>query len=100
MGWSANHAKGLIHYSPHHTYRGYTLVTTAGGDQTVLIDMEGRICHRWDVPEGIGYSYLLDNGNLLLRTGGPKNLPSGIHPLQARSAAAVQEVDWYGNLVG
>ena len=99
MGWSAYHAKGLIHYSPHHTYRGYTLVTNLGGNQSVLIDMEGRICHRWTLPQGIQYAYLLDNGNLLLRTHGPKNLPPGTHPLQARSSVAVQEVDWEGNVV-
>ena len=42
MGWSTNHAKGLIHYSPHNSYRGYTLVTNLGGGQSVLIDMEGK----------------------------------------------------------
>ena len=99
MGWSANHAKGLIHYSPHHSYRGYTLVTPSGGSQSLLIDMEGRICHRWNLPQGVGYSYMLDNGNLLLRNGGPKNLPPDAHPLQARSSQVVQEVDWEGNVV-
>ena len=99
MGWSANHAKGLIHYAPNHSYRGYTLVTNLGGDQSILIDMEGRICQRWTLPQGIGYACLLENGNLLLRTGGPKDLPPGSHPLQARSSESVLEIDWDGNVV-
>jgi hypothetical protein len=71
MGWSTHHPTGLIHYSPSNSYRGYTLFTNLGGHQTNLIDMDGRVCHTWQSDEGIHYSYLLPNGNLLLRTGAP-----------------------------
>ena len=69
MGWSNNHPNGLIHYNPQQAYRGYTLVTNLNSHESRLIDMEGRICHRWHCDQGIAYSYLLPNGNLLLRTG-------------------------------
>ena len=72
MGWSTHHPVGLIHYSPQHCYRGYTLfATNRGGYHANLIDMEGRVCHRWHSTEGIAYCYLLPNGNLLLRTSPP-----------------------------
>ncbi|MCH8744798.1 MAG: hypothetical protein IIB31_04010, partial [Chloroflexi bacterium] len=66
MGWSTHHPVGLIHYSPQHCYRGYTLfATNRGGYHANLIDMEGRVCHRWHSTEGIAYCYLLPTGNFL-----------------------------------
>ena len=66
MGWSRHHQVGLIHYEPSAAYRGYTLVATNGGYHANLIDMEGRVCHRWDCKEGVHYCYLLPNGNLFV----------------------------------
>ena len=66
MGWSEHHPVGLIHNSPSLAYRGYTLFTTNGGNHANLVDMEGQICHRWEYHEGISYSQLLLNGNLLI----------------------------------
>ena len=60
MGWSSHHPVGLIYYAPQHCYRGYTLTAnTRGGKDAGLLDMEGRICHRWHTEEGIGYAQLL-----------------------------------------
>ena len=72
MGWSTHHPVGLVYYAPQHCYRGYTLfATNRGGFHANLIDMQGRVCHRWYSEEGITYPYLLPNGNLLLRTPAP-----------------------------
>ncbi len=107
MGWSTHHPAGLIHYSTHNSYRGYTLFSNLGGQQTHLIDMEGRVCHTWQSDEGINYSYLLPNGNLLLRTGPPSQEVSfldrpeiKILPRGGRTASgAILELDWDGNVV-
>ena len=98
MGWSTHHPVGLIHYSPQHCYRGYTLfATNRGGYHANLIDMEGRVCHRWHSTEGIAYCYLLPTGNLLLRTsprrdGGPVAPGDGTY-------GSLLELDWDSNLV-
>ena len=98
MGWSTHHPVGLIHYSPQHSYRGYTLFATHRGSYHAnLIDMEGRVCHRWHSTEGIGYCYLLPNGNLLLRASPP---PDG-GPVASGDGAyeALLELDWESNVV-
>ena len=107
MGWSNNHPNGLIHYNPQQTYRGYTLVTNLNGHESRLVDMEGRICHTWRSDQGIGYSYLLPNGNLLLRTGPAVEETSFLArpemellPRGGRTVAgAILELDWDGNVV-
>lgn len=107
MGWSNNHPNGLIHYNPQQAYRGYTLVTNLNSHETRLIDMEGRICHRWHSDQGIAYSYLLPNGNLLLRTGPAGQEVSFLQhpatemlPRGGRTVSgAILELDWDGNVV-
>ena len=107
MGWSANHPNGLIYYAPQQTYRGYTLVTNVSGHDARLIDMEGRVCHAWHSNEGIGYAYLLTNGNLLLRTGPAVEEASFLSrpewellPRGGRTVAgAILELDWDSNVV-
>ena len=92
-----NDRAGLIQSSPGRLNPGYTLVTTAWGDHATLIDMEGRACHRWRSDEGINYAYMLDNGNLLCRSG-----PAGDIPLLSGlggNSAAIFELDWDGNQV-
>ena len=97
MGWSIHQPVGLIHYSPSLSYRGFTLFSTNRGNHTTLIDMEGRICHQWHHDEGIGYSYLLPNGNLLCRTG-PETETDIVKDLGGSSSALV-ELDWESNVV-
>ena len=107
MGWSTNHPNGLIHYAPQHAFRGYTLVTNVSGQDSRLIDMEGRVCHTWHSNEGIGYAYLLPNGNLLLRTGPAAEEVSFLSrperellPIGGRTVAgAILELDWDSNVV-
>ena len=98
MGWSIHHPVGLIHHTPAACHRGYTLFsTTRGGQDAYLIDMEGNVVHRWHSPEGIHYSYLLDNGNLLCRTLPPKDV--GGYETVGGSSASIIELDWDSNLV-
>ncbi len=98
MGWSIHHPVGLIHHTPSACQRGYTLFsTTRGGKDAYLIDMEGNVVHRWHSSEGIHYSYLLDNGNLLCRTLPPEDA-GGIETVGGSSASII-ELDWDSNLV-
>lgn len=97
MGWSTHHPVGLIYYAPQHCYRGYTLTTNNRGFHANLIDMEGRICHRWHSSEGIGYAYLLPNGHLLLRTNPPED--AGGAEKIGGSSGALLELDWESNVV-
>ena len=98
MGWSSHHPVGLIHYSPQQCYRGYNLPTNArGSNDAFLMDMEGRICHRWHSEEGIGYAHLLPYGNLLIRTAPPSD--AGGAENIGGSSAAILELDWDSNVV-
>ena len=97
MGWSLHHPNGLIYYASQNCYRGYTVFSNLRGHDANLIDMEGRICHRWHSDQGINYAYLLDNGNLLLLTGAPGD-PAGTGGLGG-SGAALLELDWENNVV-
>lgn len=47
MGWSVRRATGLTHHDPARSFKGYTLLAPLGGDSTYLLDMDGRIVHRW-----------------------------------------------------
>ncbi len=97
MGWSIHHPIGLIYYAPQHCYLGYTLVTTTGGNHATLIDMEGRVCHRWYSEKGIPHAFLLPNGNLLCRM----KPPADVEGMQGfgGSSAGLFELDWDGNVL-
>ena len=97
MGWSRHHPTGVIYYAPQHWYRGYTLTSNVGGKHAHLLDMEGRVCHRWQLAEGIEYAYLLDYGNLLVRTHPPED--GGGAERIGGASAAVLELDWDSNVV-
>lgn len=97
MGWSLHHPHGLIYQAPQYCHRGYTLFANLRGYDANLIDMDGRICHRWHWPGGINYANLLPNGNLLFYTLPPADAGpmSGI----GGHAGGLVELDWDGNLV-
>lgn len=113
MGWSPYRATGLTYHRPAQSFKGYTLVTPTGGDSVFLLDMAGRVVHRWRFTDSRpGYAKLLPNGNLLLRGADPSLGP----PPQARfdqppppfaqhirrlgaTASHVREVDWDGATV-
>ncbi len=66
MGWSPFRPTGLTHHEPGLSFKGYTLLAPIGGDSALLLDMDGRIVHRWRTP---GFSVfcpkLLPDGRLL-----------------------------------
>ncbi|HJO82516.1 MAG: hypothetical protein QGG34_10225 [SAR202 cluster bacterium] len=97
MGWSKHHKFGLIHKTPAATYRGYTILTVSVGDQAMLVDMDGRVCHRWQYDGGISYARVLPGGNLLLRAKatGDDEMVRGL----GGSAPALVELDWDSNKV-
>ena len=97
MDKSIQNSVGLIGYNPRSSYRGYTLFCATGGNNAYLIDMEGRICKRWEQEQGIQYARLLDNGNLLCRASAPTEV-QGQRGLNGM-ASAVYELDWDGNVV-
>ena len=76
MGWSVNRATGLTFHRPGRSTKGYTLLTPHGDSSAYLIDLEGRVVHRWTFTHiKPGYGRLLLNGNLLM-TGSDVNLPT------------------------
>ena len=105
MGWSKHHPSGMIHHDPAQAFEGYTLFSMSGGQDAYLIDMEGRVCHRWHLDEGISYGFLLDNGGLLIRTmssadqrfGGRSDAAEGLVPQDRHNA--ILELDWNGKVV-
>ena len=107
MGWSQYRPVGLSYHDPQRAYRGYTVVVPNGGLPSnegneldhfgMLIDMEGRVCQRWEFDGGLKYGFLLPNGNLLARTRAPDAI-DGIEAMGGSSAKIV-ELDWNSNVV-
>ncbi|MDB2392869.1 hypothetical protein N9V91_07620 [Acidimicrobiaceae bacterium] len=88
MGWSVNRATGLTHHDPDESTFGYTLVTPSNGRDAYLLDIEGRVVHRWTFDNlDPGYGRLLDNGNLLM-SGSDPSLPDAPAHQEAASARA------------
>ncbi len=76
------------------SFKGYTLVFANSGKFAALLDMEGRVCHRWEYREGLTYATLLPNGNLLGRT----PLPSDFERTRGLggSGGSIVELSWDG----
>lgn len=113
MGWSINRATGLTFHRKDRSTKGYTLVTPSSDSSAYLIDMEGRVVHRWTFDTiDPGYGRLLDNGNLLM-SGSDVGLPDppedeptkapppfGEHVTRLGGyKTTLLEVDWDGNVV-
>jgi hypothetical protein len=113
MGWSAHRKTGLTFHRPAQSFKGYTLLAPIGGDCAVLLDMDGRIVHRWYLP---GYrvfqARLLPTGTLLVLCADatlppPPQIPIDQPPppfaQQIRrlggNATNLRELDWCGGLV-
>ena len=113
MGWSVNRPTGLTFHRHGLSTKGYTLLTPHGDAATYLIDIDGRIVHRWVFSHiKPGYGRLLENGNLLM-TGSdintpkpPKDEPTKAPPPLEHHVTrlggyhtTLVEVDWDGNVV-
>lgn len=113
MGWSPYRQTGLTYHERAQSCKGYTLVTPLGGDSAYLLDMDGRIVHRWKFT-GIRpfYGRLLPTGNLLMLSADaalppPPQVPFDRPPPPfaqhvrrlGGAQTHLQEVDWDGTLV-
>lgn len=76
-------------------YKGYTLFAPQYGNIAWLIDMDGNVCHFWEMknPPGVNY-YLLPSGNLLWIGRGPD-----AHEELGGCGSELVEVDWDGKEV-
>ena len=97
MSWIRNRPVGLVYADPAAACPGYTLFASVRGGHATLLDLDGRIVHRWHCAEGSQYAHLLQNGHLLLRTLPPKEA-GGLESIGGSSGALI-ELDWDGNVV-
>jgi len=86
---------GLTTYQPDKAFRGYTLFAPMRDTSAYLIDMQGAIVHRWQLPYPPGdYGYLLDNGHLLISG------QTGKGPVAfGGRGGTVMEMDWDGHIL-
>jgi hypothetical protein len=94
---SHQYRTGLIYYDPDFACRGYTLFCGGHPACAWLIDMQGRICKRWQASRGIAYAQLLPDGHLLCRAA-PSREVQGLRGLNGQSPG-VFELDWDGRVV-
>lgn len=117
MGWSQFRKTGLTYVQSGKAFKGYTLVCPFGVGAAFLLDMQGRIVHRWTLEDDDiqpGYGRLLENGNLLLTasTTPPDKPPKPLTPEELRVAPIEErskrfgghwdslcEIDWSGKSV-
>ncbi len=112
MGWSLFRKTGLTFHSPALSFKGYTLVTPVGADFSVLLDMHGRVVHRWSTPgHRTFHARLLPSGRLLALSAEaslppplqvPFNQPPPPFVQHIRrlggNATHLRELDWDGTL--
>ena len=98
MGFARRALQSVTFYRPDMAWKGFTLFTPMAPNpsNTWLIDMQGRLLHRWKLHGWVRmHAVLLPNGNLLygiLTAGGPlPDLPF--------TGGALIEADWDGNIV-
>jgi len=83
-------------YKESKCFNGYTLFAPSFQNTTAwLIDMNGNVCHNWEManPAGLNY-HLLPSGNLIWMGRG-KGVIEGLNA----AATEIVEVDWDGNEV-
>lgn len=117
MGWPIDRPTGLTHHDPARSSKGYTLLCGTGARDAVLLDMQGRVVHRWYFADKRVFNVeLLPNGNLLAlvttldppppRSGGDQtrfDLDPGAPPdtfeFLGGRGDALRELDWDGNVI-
>ncbi len=112
MGWSVVRETGLTYRQAARSFAGYTLIAPAGGDSAFLLDMDGRIVHRWRFSDLMPFCVrILPNGNLLAQGRDPAAVAPPFEfgqvppPFSERvrmiggSNGQLREVDWDGGVV-
>lgn len=75
---------------------GYTLIAPFGGQQTYLIDLQGKVVHSWTTQlQPSQAAYLLEDGSLL-RTA---KVPSQTFRIPGGPAGAIQRIAWDGQVL-
>ena len=96
MSFSKRAIHGVVHHEPSRCQAGYNLFAPMYGKNVWLMDMAGKIVHRWKVENLPGnYGALLPNGNLLFAG---RLMPPAI-PEFAGNGGQLVEYDWAGNKV-
>ncbi|KNF07197.1 hypothetical protein CLPU_21c00150 [Gottschalkia purinilytica] len=93
---------GLIAYDREKAFEGYTLFTPISSDGTVyLIDMEGNVVHKWNLPYPPGqYGYILENGNLFYNAWTLPDSDDRCFPFwPLYKGGALVEVNWNSEIV-
>lgn len=100
MSTARRYRHGVIRYDPEKAYDGYTLFWLLGSKDAWLIDMLGRVVHRWKMPyTPAAHGVLLPNGNLLAGCKTVTHTELGLPPGFAGLGGLLLEVDWDGNEV-
>lgn len=88
--------RGLTHTEPTRSAGGLTLFAPMYGRNLWLIDLDGRIVHRWETENLPGnYGELLPNGRLLFAG---RTMPPAI-PEFAGNGGQIVELDWDGSIL-
>jgi len=91
---------GVVRYDREKAYEGYTLFWQTGTKDAWLIDMLGRVVHRWRMPSNPGMDgVLLPNGNFLGSCQTVNYVEAGLPPGFSGLGGLLLEVDWDGNEV-
>ena len=117
MGWPIDRPTGLTHHDPAHSWKGYTLICGTNSQDAVLLDMQGRVVHRWHIDERRFFTVeLLPNGHLLAmvapdhpppvrdsenqgRFSVDPGGPPGVFDFLGGRGNGLWELDWDGELV-
>ena len=96
MGYARTTLTGVTTNQKFKASNGYTLISPLGTKETWLIDMEGQLVHKWQMPSTPAlYSELLDNGNLLYAG----HLEDGPLSTFEGSGGEILETNWDGETV-
>ena len=96
MGYSW-FVSGLTHLERERAFLGYTVYSNMSGDAVYLVDMDGKVAHRWAAPAGtkVFYGHLLENGNLLTNCTNGSEIGEPAGP----RTAVVADLDWDSKVV-
>jgi len=85
-----DNTKGVEVYNPGKFFNGYTLFCRGSGNHFYLIDMKGKVVHKWEIKNSsIHFGELTPEGHLFYSTT-DRSIEKG---------RGIYELDWEGNLV-
>jgi len=103
--WPSVYPTGTTTYDPSAAYNAYTLfapMTDTAESTVYLVNMNGEIVHRWNLPFATLHARLQPNGNLVVigRNDRKENNRPGLAPFEIGGAAGwIVELSWEGKLL-